>query len=318
MKNIHVLPTNKPSRLWFNDLTDDGKLILSLEDVETCNNQHIYITSNSAIQIGDEGWLWSTEYGLCKFNLVKTLEDLEECFSITDRKIILTTDPELINDNVQAIHDELFLGWFCSKNGQIDSVEVKRLEDGYYASKLLDGSVIEGIYEIYEIILPKEEPKQYTSEELKDFEDFKKMIKPEQEPKPHSFCETPEEKCTLNYCDENGCLNRKRELVEPKQENCCTPIGQIKRYIDCKGCDKKPKQGTLEEAILKKFPKSSNQVIDFANELRRESAKWQQEQNKNKYSEEEVLKILLARNVELGIIDKTSEVEEWFNRFKKK
>jgi hypothetical protein len=36
------------------------------------------------------------------------------------------------------------------------------------------------------------------------------------------------------------------------------------------------------------------------------------------YSKDEVLKILLARNVELGIIDKTSEVEEWFNRFKKK
>jgi hypothetical protein len=35
-------------------------------------------------------------------------------------------------------------------------------------------------------------------------------------PKPHSFCVTPEEKCTMNYCDENGCQNRKRELVEPK------------------------------------------------------------------------------------------------------
>jgi hypothetical protein len=29
---------------------------------------------------------------------------------------------------------------------------------------------------------------------------------------------------------------------EPKQENCCTPIGQIKRYVDCVGCDRKPKQ----------------------------------------------------------------------------
>ena len=27
------------------------------------------------------------------------------------------------------------------------------------------------------------------------------------------FCETPEVKCTMNYCDENGCQNRKRELV---------------------------------------------------------------------------------------------------------
>lgn len=27
-----------------------------------------------------------------------------------------------------------------------------------------------------------------------------------------------------------------------KQENCCTPTGQIKRYKDCIGCDRKPKQ----------------------------------------------------------------------------
>lgn len=33
---------------------------------------------------------------------------------------------------------------------------------------------------------------------------------------PWSFCETPEEKCTMNYCDENGCQNRKRCLVDPK------------------------------------------------------------------------------------------------------
>jgi len=31
---------------------------------------------------------------------------------------------------------------------------------------------------------------------------------------PWGFCETPEEKCTMNYCDENGCQNRKRNLVE--------------------------------------------------------------------------------------------------------
>jgi len=32
---------------------------------------------------------------------------------------------------------------------------------------------------------------------------------------PHGFCETPEQKCTMNYCDENGCQNRKRILAEP-------------------------------------------------------------------------------------------------------
>ena len=31
---------------------------------------------------------------------------------------------------------------------------------------------------------------------------------------PWGFCETPEEKCTMNYCDDNGCQNRKRNLTE--------------------------------------------------------------------------------------------------------
>lgn len=35
------------------------------------------------------------------------------------------------------------------------------------------------------------------------------------ERRPHGFCETPESGCSMNYCDENGCMNRKRELVEP-------------------------------------------------------------------------------------------------------
>lgn len=35
---------------------------------------------------------------------------------------------------------------------------------------------------------------------------------------PHGFCETPEEKCTMNYCDENGCQNRKRHNTEENQQ----------------------------------------------------------------------------------------------------
>jgi hypothetical protein len=36
--------------------------------------------------------------------------------------------------------------------------------------------------------------------------------------KPWSFCETPEEKCTMNYCDDNGCQNRKRNYVEGNED----------------------------------------------------------------------------------------------------
>ena len=44
---------------------------------------------------------------------------------------------------------------------------------------------------------------------------------------PWSFCETPEEECTMNYCDDNGCQNRKRNYVNGKPSddaiNATTP-----------------------------------------------------------------------------------------------
>jgi hypothetical protein len=50
--------------------------------------------------------------------------------------------------------------------------------------------------------------------------------------------------------------NLERKIIipqeEPKQENCCTPIGQIKRYVDCVGCDKKPKEPYFFYEELKK------------------------------------------------------------------
>lgn len=40
-------------------------------------------------------------------------------------------------------------------------------------------------------------------------------------PKPHGFCVTPNSNCTMNYCDDNGCQDRKRELVlvEGQEQN---------------------------------------------------------------------------------------------------
>lgn len=37
--------------------------------------------------------------------------------------------------------------------------------------------------------------------------------------KGHNFCETPNENCTMNYCDENGCQNREISLAEPIPPN---------------------------------------------------------------------------------------------------
>ena len=48
------------------------------------------------------------------------------------------------------------------------------------------------------------------------FDRYFKLKEKTEKLKPHSFCETPEEKCTLGYCDDNGCMNRKRVFVEPE------------------------------------------------------------------------------------------------------
>jgi hypothetical protein len=90
---------------------------------------------------------------------------------------------------------------------------------------------------------------------------------------------------------------------ESKQENCCTPEGQIKRYKDCKGCDKKPKQETLEEAAERLYPISS-----IPRKLFIRGAKWQQERS---YSEED-----MREAFEWGVAHIT--FEEWIRRFKKK
>ena len=67
-------------------------------------------------------------------------------------KIILTTDQNLIADGVQAIDDE-FIEWFA-KNPTCELVELERAEDGQYVDYFPDGSVVEGVYENYKIVLP--------------------------------------------------------------------------------------------------------------------------------------------------------------------
>jgi 5S rRNA maturation endonuclease (ribonuclease M5) len=116
MKNIHVLPTDKPSRLHF-----DGQLFLSpnLQLSKSINSivegRNPYITSDEEIKEGDA---YITKYGgICKkHNGSKIL------LFKTDKKIILTTDPDLIADGVQEINDE-FLEWFV-KNPNCEYVSI--------------------------------------------------------------------------------------------------------------------------------------------------------------------------------------------------
>jgi hypothetical protein len=158
MKNIHLIPTDNEQHSIIRKNT--GLLLIQTPRKEYSGTKlNIYITSNEEIKEGD--WFYSVRELIEKaiINYPKG-----ENFG----KIILTTDQFLIDNGVQAIDDE-FLEWFV-KNPSCESVEIVPMLSN-------NGRALYG----YKIIIPKEEPKQYTSEELEGFEDFKKLIKPKQE-----------------------------------------------------------------------------------------------------------------------------------------
>ena len=152
MKNIHVLPSDKPSELYINiqgDLSKSNSLLLRPK------SRNIYITSDEDIKISD--------YILCNNEVYKWHDNIEE----SDRKIILTTDQDLIKDGVQAIPDD-FLEWFvenpsCERVEVIkDEIKVKSngiqelMKDEYYRQfpEELPNCVF---IDKYKIIIPKEE-----------------------------------------------------------------------------------------------------------------------------------------------------------------
>jgi hypothetical protein len=114
MKNIHILSTEKPSRLhlWFNKL-ELAKEYLKIK----MNKQNIYITSDEEIKEGD--WCYY-ENGDLK-GIHKVINGQRPKTMIL-KKIILTTDQDLIKDGVQAIDDD-FLEWFI-ENPSCESVEI--------------------------------------------------------------------------------------------------------------------------------------------------------------------------------------------------
>jgi hypothetical protein len=143
MKNIHVLPTEKPSYLAFDK---DNKLCIRYANKFTLREewvpQNIYITSDEEIKEG-QNYIGDGFSGKNNFKWHKS--QLETYPNIKRDVIILTTDQDLIKDGVQAIDDD-FLEWFV-ENPSCEEVEVQDISMQYHD---------EGYYE-YKIIIPKEE-----------------------------------------------------------------------------------------------------------------------------------------------------------------
>jgi hypothetical protein len=142
MKNVHVLPTDKPSRLHFDDkLFLSTSIQISKNINSIVEGRNIYITNDEEIKVGD--WVITPTNDIIQWAKV---------FQPDGKKIILTTDGDLINDGVQPIDDE-FLEWFV-KNPNSEKVEI---ENGW-------GLEIDIETPYYKIIIPKEE--QTTEEQL--------------------------------------------------------------------------------------------------------------------------------------------------------
>jgi hypothetical protein len=275
-RNVWLLPTDKPSRIYL--IKSTNKLGITSSDPfymenfgSGTQNQHIYITSDEEIKDGD--YAYHKVFGIGKIvNINK-----EDCFvtlkrkptdgSVTTpwkrnipdiKKIILTTDRNLIIDGVQAIDDD-FLEWFVN-NPSCEFVEVIDFRDGFY----INNETIS--FPFYKIIFPKEEePKQ---------EEINFIIKE---------------------------LNEERKRVTKKE--------------------------TLEEAKNKAWENYEyghghlySRTFFDAFELGYNLAK---EQDKNKYSEEDMIEFAVWTYLEVGQNsgkERTNKelFKQWFEQFKKK
>lgn len=138
MKNIHILPTNK--------------LI-----------ENIYITSDEEPKHLDYYITKIKDSNGERYSVGQRLDTNDSDYS-NCKKIILTTDQDLIKDGVQAIDDE-FLEWFV-KNPNYEEVEVERKDNWYIhtsSGKYWEDEPVRmkrllnlGDYE-YKIIIPQEE-----------------------------------------------------------------------------------------------------------------------------------------------------------------
>ena len=284
MKNIHILPTDKPSRLH----TYKGILNLAADEFVAPTivkndliNLNIYITNDE--EIIEKDWFYDLDTKYVKIKQSWENSHLE----FNGKKIILTTDQSLIQDGVQAIDDE-FLEFFV-KNPSCESVKwnaypispngnIVGTNRPYPFEGLISNFKIE-----YKIIIPNLEIPEFGT---KDFNDLASGFfggKPKQE--------------KLTYTESA----RKEERISN-----CTIMKSIRE--------------TVEEAAERIWLDSTSQLTSKNSFIK--GAEWQAERMYSEedlisfarfYFREEFNSTMQNSNKSIDEI-----LQEWFNQFKKK
>ncbi len=294
MKNIHVLPTNKPTRIF----TVESEVRLAGYPATTFKTgKHIYITNSEEIKEG-QNYIGDGFSGKNKFKWHKSQVELYP--NIKKDIIILTTDQDLIKDGVQAIDDE-FLEWFV-KNPSCEFIEIKQEKAVGYA-----GDRMRVFYGKYKIIIPKEEPKQFEDE----FEFQSRII--------NKVWDEDEQETLTNDIDSHSWGFENFEVIKTEEdakifletmENIPEPNDKLKKAFKDFN-----KQETLEEVAEKYSSIAFSGRQDLYDGFIA-GAKWQAERM---YSEEEV-RAFAYNAFCLGQLDNPTEnkFNGWFEQFKKK
>jgi hypothetical protein len=299
MKNIHLIPTDKPSRL---HLESNGLKLSRLQ--YTLVTQHIYITNDEDINENDyiitkDGRLVQVSYLLSK--------DLDG-----SSKVILTTDQDLIKDGVQAIDDE-FLEWFV-KNPSCESVEtiyglfnpMGRQVDPNNLGQNHSRCIWK-----HKIIIPKEEPKQRLEKYSERFDNK------DNEVVQGVFSS---ENWGKRLVEEVKCTGQCWKFIESDyEETCLSGCEKIEYKIIIP--QEEPIQETLEEVAenykINIIKSGRSHRVEYTQQIKLdfiEGAKWQQERS---YSEEEMIAFgeFIFKH---SLLTHTRGVKSLFEQYKKK
>jgi hypothetical protein len=234
----------------------------------------------------------------------------------TNLKIILTTDPNLIKEGVQAIDDE-FLEWFV-KNPSCEEVEVEKTFVTNSGLGYQEYAVLDSNFKVIEINAKIPQTSYYLGKvtilNTYEYVITYKIIIPKEELSPFDLKESP---ITDNEFYQS--------LEEPKQDE---------HYLDSYGCTKnefelslnfkkeEPKQETLEEFAkrIANDSKHSGIKLDYQDGIYYGIEIGAKEQAKRMYSEEEVYNLLynLACEVVQDYDHTPKKLDKWFEQFKKK
>ena len=275
MKNIHLLPTDKPSRLHYYNHFDP--LGLSKEYLQWKQGRNIYITSDEQPKHNDYYTTDGKEIYYCN--------TLNPTRNNHYKKVILTTDQDLIVDGIQAIDDE-FLEWFV-KNPSCEFVEIEKTFVTNSGLGYQEYAVLNSDFKVLEVVAtrPQSSYKIGSVTKLDDYEyvtEYKINI-PQEEPK-HI---TVKEPCSL--CDGTGETTFSGTYTTQRKCDLCNGD----KYWNKKILVDQPKQETLEDTA-KKFTENLYYKVGDADEFNGEplvvydtfiaGAKWQAERM---YSEED-------------------------------